>query len=365
MTPMLDVAIIGAGLSGLALAERLQDGRRNIAIFEARERCGGRILTHTLPEPELALDLGPTWLWPDRQPRIAGLAARLGLKLFRQWDGGHSLYQIDPRQVPSLYIDVETHAGSRRIEGGCGQLIDGLLKRLPDGMLHLQHRLLSLTDRQTHIDLVFATANGDRQLRARQVVLAAPPRILAETIRYEPALPAKFLKILRNTPTWMAAHAKVLLVYEQAFWRRYGFSGNALLRYPGAVLAELYDACPSAPKTAVLFGFFGLPAAARAYYRDNLEEMVVQQLTGLFGEEAANPLRVIIQDWSTETFTATGADQIPPTVHPAYGQALLQLDHWRDKLYFCGTETAAQAGGYLEGALEAAERVNKALTLND
>jgi monoamine oxidase len=39
------------------------------------------------------------------------------------------------------------------------------------------------------------------------------------------------------------------------------------------------------------------------------------------------------------------------------------LDHWQDKLYFCGTETAEAAGGYLEGALEASDRVFTALTL--
>lgn len=85
---MLDVAIIGAGLSGLSLADRLLNSKRNIAVFEARNRCGGRILSHSIPAPDFDVDLGPTWLWPDHQPRIAALAERLGLKLFRQWDEG-------------------------------------------------------------------------------------------------------------------------------------------------------------------------------------------------------------------------------------------------------------------------------------
>ncbi|MCK9607154.1 MAG: FAD-dependent oxidoreductase [Methylomonas sp.] len=360
---MLDIAIIGAGLSGLALAEQLQNGERKIAVFEARARGGGRILTQTLADPKLALDLGPTWLWPDQQPRIAKLVHRLRLKLFQQWDKGHGLYQIDAGQAPSLYIDLETHAGSRRIEGGCGQLINGLMQLLPQASIHLQHRLFGLTDRGAYIDLEFATPTVHRHVRARQVVLAAPPRLLADTITFEPPLSAKFIRLLRDTPTWMAGHAKAVLVYEQPFWRQFGFSGNGLLRYHGAVLTELYDACPSDPQKAALFGFFGLPSAVRAYYRENLEERVVQQLTGLFGEQAANPLRISIQDWSTETFTARSEDQIPPNTHPAYGHPLLQLDHWQDKLYFCGTETASREGGYMEGALESAERVYKALML--
>jgi monoamine oxidase len=52
-----------------------------------------------------------------------------------------------------------------------------------------------------------------------------------------------------------------------------------------------------------------------------------------------------------------------PPDHPRYGHPWLQLDQWQDKLYFCGTETAGAEGGYLEGALEASDRVFTALTL--
>ena len=38
---ILDVAIIGGGLSGLSLAHGLLKENRNIAVFESRERFGG------------------------------------------------------------------------------------------------------------------------------------------------------------------------------------------------------------------------------------------------------------------------------------------------------------------------------------
>jgi len=34
--------------------------------------------------------------------------------------------------------------------------------------------------------------------------------------------------------------------------------------------------------------------------------------------------------------------------HPRYGHPRLQLNHWQDKLYFCGTATAKVAGGIME-----------------
>lgn len=363
---MLDVAIVGAGLSGLSLADSLLDCKRDIAVFEARKRCGGRILTHTLtaePETSVAADLGPTWLWPEHQPRIAALVTRLGLELYRQWDSGHSLYQMDADAAPVSFIDTETHATARRIKGGCRQLIDGLLRGLPDSILHPSHCLLRVSDRGNSVDLEFETENGRVHQQARQVVLAVPPRLLADSVVFEPALDPKLLALMRGTPTWMAGHAKAVLVYQEAFWRRLGYSGNVLLQYPGAVLAEVYDACPEPAESAALFGFFGLPAAIRESYRDSLEALVVRQMSRLFGTAAANPLRVIVQDWSREPLTAAAQDRAPRTTHPAYGQRSLCVDHWQDKLYFCGTETAQTAGGYLEGALEAGNRVFKALTI--
>lgn len=190
---MLDIAIIGAGLSGLSLAERLHQSRRNIAVFEARERCGGRILTHSPPTVDFTVDLGPTWCWPDEQPHIAALVKRLELKLFRQWDSGHNLYQIDPPTPPVLFTDSEIHRMSRRIKGGCRQLLDGLLQRLPNLMLHLQHRLLKLTDRENYFELEFAGENGRILYEAKQVVFAAPPRLLAESVIFAPEMVSRWI----------------------------------------------------------------------------------------------------------------------------------------------------------------------------
>jgi len=364
---MLAVAIIGAGLSGLALADRLLEVHRNIAVFEARNRYGGRILSQSLnPSPtgaDFVADLGPTWVWPEQQPRITALTGRLGLELFRQWNKGYSLYQSDADAVPVTFTDIETYAAARRIKGGCGQLTAGLAQGLPDSMLHLQHRLLRLTDGGTYVDLEFKTEQGHAHYQAQQVVLAVPPRLLADSVVFEPVLAPNLRRLMQDTPTWMAGQAKAMLVYREAFWRHQGYSGNAWLHYPGTVPAELYDASQAQGELSALFGFFGLPATLRAYHHNHLESWAVQQMTRLFGAEAAGPLQVTIQDWSLEPFTATRYDQIPPISHPVYGHRPLCLDHWQDKLYFCGTETAQTHGGYLEGALEASERVFTALTL--
>ena len=57
---MLDVAIVGGGVCGLALAHSLQARHVDWRLFEARPRLGGRVLTATSASgtPQ---DLGPTW----------------------------------------------------------------------------------------------------------------------------------------------------------------------------------------------------------------------------------------------------------------------------------------------------------------
>ena len=49
--------------------------------------------------------------------------------------------------------------------------------------------------------------------------------------------------------------------------------------------------------------------------------------------------------------------------HPDYANQDLRLSHWADKLYFGGSETAAYGAGYMEGALEAAGRLHRELSL--
>lgn len=111
-----------------------------------------------------------------------------------------------------MFIDTETHGAARRIKGGCEQLIEGLLHQLPHSILHPQHRLLKLSDHETYVELEFATENGHAHYQARQAVLAVPPRLLADSVIFEPELAPKLLGIMQGTPTWMAGHAKALLV---------------------------------------------------------------------------------------------------------------------------------------------------------
>lgn len=362
---MLDAAIIGAGLSGLSLACRMQQAERNFAVFESRDRFGGRIFC--VPggnrglESSHCYDLGPSWIWPDFQPRVAKFIAQNGIEIFPQWNSGKSLYQTHREEPPQSYIDHSTYEPARRIQGGAYRLVEALLGQLPEERLKLSHQLQEVIDHKDYVEMRFMAGTSSLSITAKQIVITIPPRLLVNTVSFTPGLDGRLRELMNNTATWMAGHAKAVIRYSQAFWRQADYSGGVLAAYQGAALAEIFDACSPGGEHGALSGFFALPAALRAKYRDDLNALIIEQLVRLFGKEAANPEEIIIKDWFAEPLTATGSDETPPATHPQYGHAWLQLDHWNDKLYFSGTETAVQFGGYLEGAFESAERVANSL----
>ena len=357
---MLDVVIIGGGLSGLSLALALNEGKQQFAVYEARDRFGGRIQSHAVNE-NYRVDLGAGWVWPDFQPRLLKFLQSNNIEFFEQWQQGSSLYQTSREEPPRAYQDQGGYAAARRVQGGTIRLVETLLEKIPADSLYLNYHLLAVTDQHDHVELTFREGDATHTVSARRVVITAPPRVVAETIAFSPALDPQLVECLQSVPTWMAGHAKAVIRYQRPFWREKGLSGNALASYPGAVMAEIFDACSDDMKDIALAGFFALPGDLRREYRNDLEALILDQLMRLFGDEAAQAEEVIIKDWFDERHTATKTDMDIPTAHPEYGHRWLQLDHWNDKLYFSGTETASEFGGYLEGALASTERVMRSL----
>lgn len=357
---MLEIAIIGGGLCGLALANTLQRANRAFALFEARDRLGGRILSRASADGAIA-DFGPTWFWPETQPRITRLVADLGLDSLAQQEAGTHLLQTEAGGKPAALTQAEVHGGARRLTQGMGGLTAALAARLPRERIHLAHVLTALRNRGTHVELHFGEPRGERFVLARRVVLALPPRLVEEHVCFDPPLAARIGQAMRDAPTWMAAQAKLIARYDQAFWRGKGLSGTAFTRYQGAVLAETWDA-GGKDGAAALGAFVTLPPPLRASFAAGLPMLTASHLGQFFGV-AAQGGDCDYQDWAQEPHTCSTLDRTPPLFHPDYANRELRLPHWESKLYFGSTETAAYGAGYLEGALEAAGRIHRDLAL--
>jgi monoamine oxidase len=348
-----DIFIAGAGLSGLALARALHNRKTSFLLAEARDRVGGRILSIESAGDShqvTVADMGPSWIWPGQQ-RIATLLDQLEIEVFEQYSSGLLVYEDELGQI-RRDLDYSTMAGSLRVKDGLAQLTRELAAQLPAESLHLSHRVTCIARQDQGYLIDLDQASGRLQVQANKVVLAIPPRVVAERINFEPLLPAQVMQEMRATPTWMAGHAKLFAHYQRPFWRDMGLSGDGISR--SGPLMEIHDASPIEPGPGALFGFVGLPAGSPGREPARLIEDATRQLEQMFGPEAANPLDVIVKDWAEDIDTATPADNASGH-HPQYGISPAVAALAEQGLLFASTEMAQQFGGFVEGALEAAQ----------
>jgi monoamine oxidase len=72
------VAVIGAGMAGLAAARALADAGAQVTVYEARTRIGGRVWTSRL-WPDLPVDMGASWIHGVKGNPLTALADHAGL----------------------------------------------------------------------------------------------------------------------------------------------------------------------------------------------------------------------------------------------------------------------------------------------
>lgn len=340
----LDIAVIGAGISGLALADGLTQTGRSVQVFEARDRLGGRI--HTVDVLGGRADLGPTWFWPGEQ-RVAKLVAELGVGVHDQWATGDALYAANGK---THRIANPAMPHSYRFTQGAASLVEGLAARLPGDTVQLSSPVLSVEPGPNHITLQLE----NESLTASFVAIATPPALAIHRCLVRTTdLDSSVGQTAAAMPIWMGSVTKAVAVYPEPFWRNDGLSG--LVSAPGSAFNEIHDMSGADDTPAMLFGFGqsrGVSLTA---------DIFISQLKDLLGPAAAEPIETQVLDWSTESFTTNTASN-RNLDYGLFGSPLLQRPSFEGRLFWTSTETSAIAPGHLEGALAAAERTMRSIT---
>lgn len=347
------VAIVGCGLAGLNAARLLHRAGVDFRLLEARDRAGGRIMTvdEAGRLTNDGFDLGPSWFWPEMQPAIGELVAELALPAFAQFNEGDMAFERNVRERALRVPGFQQEPQSMRLVGGSAALVRALSNDLPDDRLQFRARVTAMRLSERCVELTVEHAEGRRvTIKAEQVIAALPPRLLEATFKFEPALDSQTIRLWRETPTWMAPHAKVVAIYDRRFWRDAGMSGMAQSLV--GPMGEIHDATTSSGRAA-LFGFVGIPARQRVSLdQAAIVSACVEQFTRIFGQDAANPRATLYKDWASDPLSATPLDLIA-VGHPRDGIDSWVGGAWQARLSLAGSESSAVHAGYLAGAIYA------------
>ena len=279
--PPLDALVIGAGLAGLACAQRLRAAGRRVLVLEARQRLGGRIWSAR--SQGAVIDLGASWLHGiANNPLVPVLWQQLELPLLpsdglgritigpdgRRWDATRSekadawlaalvaraeqhgapdqpLSALLPPRLSSdqrftLIADVEHELGAvpdaiaADAPLGDGQALLGGDALVPGGLDQLVRHLAEGLEirfaqvvRQIHNSPqgVRVRTAGGAVYRARGLCCSVPLGVLkAGAIRFEPPLPPAKQRAIDTLG--MGLLDKIVLLFPERFWDARGWLRN-------------------------------------------------------------------------------------------------------------------------------------------
>jgi len=411
--PKVDALVIGAGLAGLACAQRLIAAGRRVVVLEGRQRIGGRIWTER--RQGAAIDLGASWLHGiANNPLHALLSRELGLSLLptddssrviigpdgKPWGNGRTeraeawlaafVQQAEQRGEPNealsklvppglmpdqrflLLADVVHELGAELNQVaanaplGDGQELIGGDALVPAGLDRLVSHLAQGVDIRLGqvVREIHNTPKGVRVITATGAALESPLLCCSVplgvlkrgAIRFDPPLPAAKAEAIQRLG--MGVLDKIVLLFPQRFWDAAAWIGNDGPE-PG-LWPEWVDLTPVIGRPALM----GFNAAKRAQQLAREPDRVIvssalAQLQRCYpGRPIPEPSDVLLTRWGEDPFAYGSYSYAAVGSTPAMRAQLGRRWHG---LVFAGEAVSTAFPATLQGAyrsgLEAAQQL--------
>ena len=386
-----DVCIIGAGLSGAYIARILASHNISVYIIDALNRVGGRLLTAS------SGDLGGSWIWPRSEPNMANLLQSLGIDTVPMHMDGISMACTSDDGTRHVIANGQAAmyaacgSGAVRVRGGASKVVSELLRSVSFSSIQLGLRVTEIDyndakkvkikcERRENDGVQDDEEDITAIFHCKAVVLAAPPKVLANTIKFTPNLPQDKVKSMLVTPTWMEEYSKVAVSFPRNWWRQLCMSGISI-DHAGAV-QTWWEACSGigGDGEPTLAGFVTKEGADMLKFDDPVcfFKYISESLKRIYGvdvmENSSNEVKaygsytdnglvvtngdvtVTYKSWLEDDFTNAKSLYDAQGLDFSCDYGDIELQRCIGPLFFAGTETAAGAHGHMEGALTAAER---------
>lgn len=255
----------------------------------------------------------------------------------------HAVRYVKAAGGISRMLDVEGGAQQERFLAGTQQIAERMADQLGDRVV-LGTPVRRVTRRAGH-PLTVSTERTD--YTAAAVIVAIPPEHRGG-IDFDPALPAGYDALTRH---WPQGHlSKAYAAYQTPFWRRDGYSGEALSD-EGPVFIT-FDCSPD-HGPGILLGFTD-PRTFDPLPPGQRREVALAGFAALFGGAAAQPVDYLDHLWGAEPFAPGGPTAaVPPGAWTTHGRWLRAPV---DGIFWAGTETADRWTGFLDGAIRSGQR---------
>ncbi len=347
------VIVIGAGLTGLAVAARLLGAGRDVLVVEASARAGGQI--HTLRRDGLVVELGAEG-FVARSRAVPALCQLLGIEAALVDQLTTDTYAVEAaglvllppgEAAKRLGFQVppeELGRGIRSLSAGMGELIDALVERVGRSKIRFSSPATSLGSSGEELRVVLA---GGESEPARAVVLAVPAREAARLLHPRLPVMAKELESAR-----LLSNVSVNLLYRASQFRDYP-PGSGLI-FPesfasvGLRAVSLVDhkfARRVSPGHALLRVFFRPTLAAQSFSDEQFVAEAARAIASVLSM-SGDALEAWVSRW----------DDALPVHTPEFRERVASVD---GALQAQGIHLAGSAfhGAGIDAAVASAERV--------
>ncbi|XP_045406598.1 amine oxidase [flavin-containing] B-like [Lemur catta] len=239
----------------------------------------------------------------------------------------------------------------RKFVGGSGQVSEWIMELLGD-QVKLERPVISID--YTGENILVKTLN--HEIYETKYVISTIPPTLGMKSHFNPPLPMMRNQLITRVPLGLVT--KCIVYYKEPFWSKKDYCGTMIIEGEEVPISYTLDDTKPDGNYAAIMGFILAHKARRLACPTKEERM--KKLCELYAkvlgsQEALKPLHYEEKNWCEEQYSGgCYTTYFPPGIMTQYGRVLRQPV---GRIYFAGTETATHWSGYLEGAVEAGERV--------